>query len=99
MMRGASFQGGNVTQVEVDFGSTPVDGTAFTITDNTVTSSSFITASLAYDAPTGKDLDEVEMDNLVIRCGTPTAGSFSMFIATADGSYLADKFKINYMHN
>ena len=56
-----------------------------------------ITASLAYEAPTDKDLDEIEMDALFIICGQAEAGSFKIFIKAIDGSYLADKFKINYL--
>lgn len=98
MIRGGAYQG-TVTQTEVDFGATPVANGTFTITDNTITSASIVTASTAYDAPTSKDLDEIEMDDLIIRCGQATAGSFTMFIQTNCGSYLADKFKINYMHS
>ena len=83
-------------QTEVDFGTTPVKDGSFTITDSQITANSIVVATLAYDAPTSKDLDEVEMDDLVIRCGQATAGQFTMFIHAADGSYLADKFKINY---
>jgi hypothetical protein len=71
-------------------------GKMFTITDSDVSSVSIIVASVAYDAPTSKDLDEIEMDDLVVRCGQAGSGSFEMFIDAADGSYLADKFKINY---
>lgn len=86
----------NISQTEVDFGSTPVGDATFTVTDAAVTDSSQLMAQVAYEAPTGKDLDEIEMDNLQIRCA-PGSGSFDMFINTADGSYLADKFKINYL--
>tara|TARA_R110000868_G_C10742688_1_gene752528 strand:+ start:569 stop:877 length:309 start_codon:yes stop_codon:yes gene_type:complete len=88
-----------IKQVEIDFGGLPVDGTLFTIEDSSVTLDSLIVASVAYDAPTDKDLDEITMDNLIIRCGNCSIGSFEMFIDTADGSYLADKFKINYIIN
>lgn len=89
----SSVKGG---QTSVDFGSTPVAEGTFTITDANVTAGSKITAAVAYLAPTGKDLDEVEMDDLQIRCGAG-AGTFNMFIRTADGSYLADQFTINYV--
>ena len=86
----------SMTQVEVDFGDLPVSSQEFTISDATAVSTSNISAAVAYEAPTGKQLDEVTMDNLQIRCGQPSAGSFKMFIDTADGSYLAGYFKINY---
>lgn len=86
----------NIKQTEVDFGATPVADGTFPITDGDVSGTSQIIASVAYEAPTGKDLDEIEMDDLIIRCGNGT-GTFNMFITAADGSYLADKFKINYL--
>lgn len=86
----------NIKQTEVDFGSTPVSEGTFTITDGDVTGASQIIASLAYEAPTGKDLDELEMDKLIIMCGNGS-GQFDIYITTADGSYLAGTFKINYL--
>ncbi len=87
----------SITQTEVDFGATPIAEQKFTITDAAATISSKIMATLAYDAPTSKDLDEVEMDDLIIKCGNATAGFFEMFIRAVDGSYLSGKFKINYI--
>jgi len=86
----------SISQTEIDFGSTPVADGTFTITDAAVTSSAKkIMATLSYDAPTGKDQDELEMDDLSIICAAGT-GQFSMYVRATDGSYLADKFKINY---
>tara|TARA_R110000772_G_C13229577_1_gene432606 strand:+ start:417 stop:1088 length:672 start_codon:yes stop_codon:yes gene_type:complete len=89
----SQFSGG---RTEVDFGTLPVYEKEFTITDTNAIATSNITASLAYEAPTSKELDEIEMDMLSISCGQSLAGSFKMFIKSIDGSYLADKFKINY---
>lgn len=86
----------NIKQTEVDFGSTPVSEATFTIIDVDVLVSSQIIGTLAYEAPTGKDLDELEMDKLIIMCGNGS-GQFDMHITAADGSYLADTFKINYL--
>lgn len=86
----------SVKQTEVDFGALPVANATFTVIDRDITPNSNIVATVAYEAPTGKDLDEVTMDNLQIRAGQATNGSFQMYIETADGSYLADNFKINY---
>jgi len=36
------------------------------------------------------------MDDLNIICGVAALGSFKMFVKAVDGSYLHDKFKINY---
>jgi hypothetical protein len=87
----------SISQTEVDFGTTPLAEQTFTITDVAATIGSKIMATVAYDAPTGKDLDEIDMDDLVIKCGNATSGFFNMFIKSNDGSYLADKFKINYI--
>lgn len=96
-VNGASGGSSSITQVEVDFGTTPVDSKVFTITDAAVTTASKIIAEVAYDAPTGKDLDEIEMDTILVSPGQAAAGSFQVFVRTTDGSYLADKFKINYV--
>ena len=87
----------SITQTEVDFGSTPLAEQIFTISDAAAIVGSKIVASLAYDAPTSKDLDELDMDDIIIKCGNATTGAFSMMIRSSDGSYLADKFKINYI--
>ena len=83
-------------QIEVDFGSLPVSEKLFTITDELVKTTNKIIASIAYDKPTNKDLDELEMDDLSIKAGNASNGTFKLFIKEANGSYLADKFKINY---
>jgi hypothetical protein len=84
-------------QTEVDFGSTPVSEMSFSIFEPFCNSSSRVIASMAYDAPTGKDLDELEMDNLIIRAGNCIANEFTLYISSSDGSYLEGKFKINYL--
>lgn len=80
-------------QVEIDFGDVPVAQAEFTIADPGVKPTSVITGSVANDAPTGKDLDELEMDDLIIRCGAGT-GQFTINASGSTG-YLAGKFKIN----
>lgn len=84
-----------VKQTEIDFGSTPVASATFTVSDADVLTTSYIVARPSYEAPTGKDLDELELDDLVIMCA-PGNRSMTMFVRSADGSYLHDKFKINY---
>lgn len=84
-------------QIEIDFGSTPIYEQIFTITDIDVIPSSTIIANMAYRAPTGKEIDECEMDELDIKCGPTISGQFSMLIRSKDGSYLHDKFFINYI--
>lgn len=87
---GATFK-----QTEVDFGTTPVSEASFAVTDASVGTASKILAQVAYEAPTGKDLDELEMDTLDIKCA-PGAGTLTMYIKSLEG-YVADKFKINYV--
>ncbi len=86
----------NIKQIEIDFGTTPISENIFTVTDADISVGSQLIGQLAYEAPTGKDLDEIEMDDLLIKC-QPGSGQFVMFIRSIDGSYLADKFKINYL--
>ncbi len=82
-------------QTTIDFGATPVGDGTFTVTDVASLANSRISAQVAYIAPAGKDLDEIEMDDIILRCSAG-AGSFTVFARAADGSYLADKFLINY---
>ena len=84
-----------VTEAEIDFGTTPVSEASFVITNAAITTSHMILSSVSYEAPTGKDQDELEMDDLQLRAVAGT-GNFTLYVRAADGSYLADKFKINY---
>lgn len=79
---------------EVDFGAVPVESASFTITDSRITSAMSIAAQVAYAAPTGKDLDEVEMDALDLKAAAGS-GQFTLFARGLDG-FVADKFKISY---
>jgi hypothetical protein len=85
-----------IKQTEIDFGSMPTTDVIFTIMDSTVKPTSHIIARMAYEVPTGKELDETEMDDLNIICKAGS-GQFDMFIRSIDNSYLADKFKVNYI--
>lgn len=84
-----------LSQTEIDFGSTPVSEASFIVTDANVTASSQLIGSVAYEAPTGKDLDELEMDGLDLKFA-PGAGQFTLYARGLDG-YVADTFKINYL--
>lgn len=84
-------------QTEIDFGTTPVDEATFTITDTEVTTASDIIAQVAYVAPTGKELDELEFDTLDFRAVAGT-GQFTLHVSSKEG-YVADKFKVNYSYN
>lgn len=84
----------SISQTEIDFGSTPVSEASFLITDANVSSSSKLIGLVAYVAPTGKDLDELDMDGLDLKFA-PGVGQFTLYARGLDG-YVADKFKINY---
>lgn len=82
-------------QTEVDFGTTPVSSKTFTVADDEVTVYSRIFAQVAYEAPTGKDLDEVELDLIILICA-PGDKVITIHAKALEG-YVADKFKINYL--
>lgn len=86
-----------ITETEVDFGVTPVSEANFTITDAGIDATKIVVAVVSYAAPTGKDQDELEMDDFVLRA-VAGAGNFALYMRSVDGSYLADKFKINYTY-
>lgn len=85
-----------ITEAEIDVGTTPVSEATITVTDTGITTNSRIIGGLAYIAPTGKDLDELEMDALDILF-QPATGSMNVIIRGLDG-YIADKFKIWYTY-
>jgi hypothetical protein len=84
-------------QVEVDFNNSAFEK-EFVIKDNDVSPSHKILAELAYEAPTGKDVDELQMDDLIVKAGAGDR-EVRLFITAADGSPLEGKFKINYKIN
>ena len=84
-------------QTEIDFGTIPIYEKEFTIVDTDISAASNIIAQLAYVAPTEKELDELEFDNLDFRCA-PGAGSFTLYVRSLEG-LVADKFKVNYSFN
>lgn len=83
-------------QVEIDFGPTLYTRyKIFTISDENITEGCNIIASIAYDAPTYKSLDEIEMDPIICTASTTVNGSFKLLVRGLEGS-LRNKFKINY---
>lgn len=84
-----------VSQAEIDFGSTPVAEAYFEVINPSIEASHKVLANMSYDTPTDKDRDELEMDDLSIRCAA-SGGGFIAFIRAIDGSYLEGKFKIDY---
>ena len=85
----------NIKQTEVDFGVLPVSEASFVVTDTDVSAGSQIIGSVAYEAPTGKELDELEMDVIDLKFA-PGAGQLTIYAKGLEG-YVADKFRINYL--
>lgn len=81
-------------QTELDFGTTPVTWKTFTVSDAVVTSASVITGVLAYVAPTGKSIDELEFDSFVLAFA-PSTGTFTVAARSLLGPVVG-KFKFNY---
>lgn len=82
-------------RTEIDFGVTPVADAVFTVVDSNVTSTCTITGHVAYEAPTGKDLDEIEMDPLDLSFGPDGAGQFKLYARGMEG-YVEGNFVICY---
>lgn len=93
-IRNAQIKSTNTKQVEIDFGPIPVAEGSFTVADADVLATSLITGQIAYTAPTGKDLDEIEMDVIDLVFGA-SVGQITIYAHGRDG-YVADKFKVNY---
>lgn len=84
-------------QTEVDWGDnlSAADFMAFTVTDGDVASSDRIVAWLAYEAPTDKDLDELEFDGFTISTVAGT-GEFTLALLSLNGPVYG-AFKFNYI--
>lgn len=82
-------------QVEVDFGSAPVFGQKiFSVVDPDAKEGSLVVPTIAYVAPTGKELDELELDDFSIK-GRSLSGTVELLIASLTGA-VSGNFKINY---
>jgi len=86
-----SFDAIAASQVTVDFG-TGAQEARITVTDAGIVGTSKITASLAYQAATGRDLDENDMDEFHVMAGNVVAGtSYDVVVrcitGTAHGEY------------
>jgi hypothetical protein len=84
-----------ITEVEIDCGTTPLLETIINVVNTGITAASKIIGGIAYKAPTGKDLDELEMDALDLKF-EPVSGSFNVHIKGLEG-YISDKFIIWYL--
>lgn len=80
---------------EIDFGTVPVSEKEFVVTNGAATTSHRISGSISYEAPTGKDLDELEMDAIDLKF-VSQAGQLTIYAKGLEG-YLEGKFKINYI--
>lgn len=80
--------------IEIDFGSVPVEELNFVVIDPEITGSSRITGNVAYSAPAGKSLDEIEVDDIVLRFGAG-AGQFTIFARSLQGA-VSGKFVVHY---
>src|SRR6185503_3209606 len=73
-----------VRQTEIDFGAVPIPEKSSVITDAAVSASSHLIGNVAYEAPTGKSLDELEMDALDLKFA-PGSGQFTLYARGMDG--------------
>lgn len=85
----------NIKQTEVDFGASPLREKEFTITDADVGASSQLIGGVAYEAPTGRALDEVEAETFDLKFG-PGSGQFTVRVRSLDGRFYG-KLKLNYL--
>jgi len=85
----------NIKQVEIDFGIIPISEKEFIIIDSDVLVTSQIIGNIAYEAPTGKELDEITMDSIELKFA-PGMGQLIIYVKGLEG-YLEGKFKINYL--
>ena len=84
-----------VKQTEIDFGNTIYQTQRiFNIQDSDVLIGSKIIACLSYDSPNGKSQDELEMDEMQLKCSSYNGG-FNMIVTSLYGSVYGN-FKINY---
>lgn len=94
----STYAVGRGTQTEIDFGSTPVRSTKFTISNTSVVAGTKVMAAIAYEAPTGRTIDEVEMefDRVMVTAGNVVAATgFDIYVGSSTGM-LSGKYKINY---
>lgn len=93
----ASAPGGaaDISETEIDFGTTGVRSKTFTVTDAAVTGASNVIATQSFAAATGKSQDENEMDQLSLRT-LPGSGQFTLFAEGLCGSVYG-AFNISYL--
>lgn len=80
-------------EIEVDFGSIPVNSASFTVTDSYVSATSKVIVTESGNAGTSQGTDDVLWDS-VNYAAVPASGSFTLY-AKASG-YIKGKRKIFY---
>ena len=85
-----------IYQAEIDFGSTPVEEASFAVTDAAITASMKVIGGMAYVAPAGRDLDEVEMEPFNCRFVAGT-GNFTILVQAIEGP-VEGKYKLDYTY-
>lgn len=85
-------------QVEVYFSPIPDSNQQeFTIDFTDTKAGDLVMAQVAYEAPTGKDLDELEMDEFEVKARAED-GKVILLVTSLTGN-VHDNFKINYWVN
>jgi hypothetical protein len=89
--------GGSVamTEIEIDFGSSPRRTGVFALTDAEVTTGSTIIAVQSQSAATGRHADENEMDQISFSARPTTAGNFLLIARPLCGA-VHGKYKVIY---
>lgn len=86
--------GATITEVEVDFGTTPTGPTRFTITDQAITATSKVLLTVAGTTPTGGFGDEAEWDPMTV-VAVPGSGNMAVTLTPRDGRVVG-AFKLHY---
>lgn len=86
--------GGTATEVEVDFGSTPLFDKTFTITDAAVSGSSVVMAAPSGKVATGRTGNDWAWDGLILSA-LPGTGNFALTALAVPGPVVG-KRKIAY---
>lgn len=87
-----------IKQTEIDFGADAVDGATFIVADADVQAGSKIIGSVAYAAPTGKDISELDGEGLDVKLGVHSAGNLWIRArGQQSGQRCYGKWKINYL--
>lgn len=82
------------TETELDFGSSPVAGAHFTVTDASVSGTSKIMVMPSGNAPTGGYSDTWEWDSITFAAKAGT-GSFTVYASVGTGT-VSGKYKVFY---